>query len=325
MRGLKDLAAALRRRLRPSLPPPGGEEVLQFIRDGHRFVWSPPEIRRQIQSHGINIVPADFYSNIPLIEDLETTFEGAPTRRPVYDKVFDAERIAAFLAGIAPFAAEFIPPDEGDEAACSSFFWKNSQFSWTDAMAYYCILRARKPKRVIEIGCGFSTLVADAALRMNGSGEIIAIEPFPRPFLPRIGTVSEIIRARVQDIPRARVLDLVGGADILFIDSTHTVKIGSDCLYLYLTVLPDVRSRLLVHSHDIFLPFGMPLDWARDRQIYWTEQYLLYAYLLQNPFARVVFGSTYATEFLAAQTLSLMGGKCPPGGGSLWFELNAGV
>jgi hypothetical protein len=79
----------------------------------------------------------------------------------------------------------------------------------------------------------------------------------------------------------------------------------------------------MVHSHDIFLPFGMPVHWARDQHIYWNEQYLLYAYLLENRHARVAFGSNYAAHFLPEETASLMDGKALPGGSSLWYRINA--
>ena len=109
---------------------------------------------------------------------------------------------------------------------------------------------------------------------------------------------------------------------MLFIDSTHTVKIGSDCVYLYLVLLPAIAKPLLVHSHDVFLPFGMPVHWARERQHYWNEQYLLYAWLLHNSRARVIFGSAYAAHYLPAETAALMAGKAAAGGCSLWYEIN---
>jgi hypothetical protein len=191
-------------------------------------------------------------------------------------------------------------------------------------MAYYCIIRHLKPMRVIEVGSGFSTLVALEALERNGVGALTCIEPFPLPWLERLldrrcGT--SLIKRRVQDIsPEFFNRNLVCG-DVLFIDSTHTVKAGSDCLHLYLRVLPQIEHHIMVHAHDIHLPFPLPQR-DFDRHVYWTEQYLLYAYLLDNPKVRVVFGSVYTNRFLRDGLTKLMSAKRPAGGGSIWFRLD---
>jgi len=269
------------------------------------------------------LIPADFYSSVPLLRDLETTFEGVEGgRHPLYDRIFDRAVMTQYLQAMDDFADEFDPPVAGDEAACTAFFWGNSQFSYGDAMAYYCLVRLLQPRRIVEIGGGFSTLVADAAIRKNGSGEIVCIEPYPRPFLSRINSICELIAEPIQAITPKAFAELLTPADILFMDSTHTVKIGSDCLYIYLVLMPSITQALTVHSHDIFLPFGMPLEWSRDLQIHWTEQYLLYAYLLGNSSARVVFGSAYAVEFLRDSSERLMRGRYGAGGGSLWYQIN---
>ena len=269
------------------------------------------------------LIPADFYSAIPLLRDLDTTFEGVEGgRHPLYDRIFDRAVMTQYLRAMDDFADEFDPPVAGDEAACTEFFWGNSQFSYGDAMAYYCLVRLLRPRRIVEIGSGFSTLVADAAIRKNGSGEIVCIEPYPRPFLSPINSICELIAEPIQAITPKAFAELLTRADILFIDSTHTVKIGSDCLYIYLVLMPSITQALTVHSHDIFLPFGMPLEWSRDLQIHWTEQYLLYAYLLGNSSARVVFGSAYAVEFLRDSSERLMRGRYGAGGGSLWYQIN---
>jgi hypothetical protein len=106
---------------------------------------------------------------------------------------------------------------------------------------------------------------------------------------------------------------------VLFIDSTHTVKTGGDCVHIYLRLLPALRREVLVHAHDIFLPHGMPRDWLM-RHYYWTEQYLLLALLTDNPRARVLYGSAYHERYNPGPLTELMGGKYGAGGGSLWFR-----
>jgi hypothetical protein len=295
----------------------------RLIADCQRLLSAPAAVRQRLEDNGVMLLPANFYSAVPLLKDLDVTFEGADDcRHPLYQRIFDRAVVARSLQRMDEFADEFDPPVAGDEANCSEYFWGNSQFSYGDAMAYYCLVRWLRPRRIVEIGSGFSTLVADAAIRKNGTGEIVCIEPYPRPFLSQIESVSQVIAKPIQAITPQAFGELLAPADILFIDSTHTVKIGSDCLYIYLVLMPAITQELTVHSHDIFLPFGMPPAWSRDLQLHWTEQYLLYAYLLGNRRARVVFGSAYAFEFLRDSSERLMRGRYGAGGGSLWYQIN---
>lgn len=296
-----------------------GVDFERFIADCRKILDAGPEMRRRVENGGFMLLPADFNSPAPLLSELDQTFEGAA---PLYDGIFDLAEIRALLTAMAPFAPEFDPPQSGDEQTATEFFWRNTHFSFTDAVAYYAMVRHRRPLRIVEIGSGSSTLVADAAIRQNGMGEIICIDPHIRPSIARLDSVTQTIKRPVQEMPIVKMQELLATADILFIDSTHTVKIGSDCVYLYLVLLPAIAKKLLVHSHDVFLPFGMPVHWAKERQHYWNEQYLLYAWLLHNDRARVVFGSAYAAHYLPEETKALMEGKAAPGGCSLWYEIN---
>jgi hypothetical protein len=296
-----------------------GIDFERFIADCRKILDAGPAMRERVEEDGFVLLPADFNSPAPLLSELDQSFEGAA---PVYDKIFDLTEIRASLTAMAPFAPEFDPPQSGDEQTATEFFWGNTHFSFTDAVAYYAMVRRLRPMRIVEIGSGSSTLVANAAIRRNGQGEIICIDPYIRPSIARLDGVTQTIKRPVQEMPVVKMQELLATADMLFIDSTHTIKIGSDCVYLYLVLLPAIAKPLLVHSHDVFLPFGMPVCWARERQHYWNEQYLLYAWLLHNSRARVVFGSAYAAHFLPAETAALMEGKAAPGGCSLWYEIN---
>lgn len=291
-----------------------------------QILWTDPETRRRLQAAGLHITPANFYSSIPLVADIESSFEYVEEsigQAPyATNAMYDARQMREFLAAISAYADEFDPPLEGDLASPTEYFWKNPAFSRTDAMAYYCVLRAMRPARVVEIGSGFSTLVADAALRRNGSGELVLIEPYPKPFLRTLPTVSGLIEKPVQAIPERELVALVDSCQVWFIDSTHTVKTGSDCLYLYLKVMPQVTSPVLCHSHDVFLPYGMPTFMALEKNVYWTEQYLLQAYLLDNPKANVVFGSYWALLQAPDESAAFMRGRHEAGGGSFWYMLN---
>lgn len=297
------------------------DEFAYLISFAKRALWSPPDVRRRIQDHGINITPANFYSEVPLVTDIEGSFE-YDMDPPPYVDLFDHDRVARTMEHLAPHAEEFAPPRRADPDDPTQFHWDNPAFSRLDAMAYYCMLRHLQPNRVVEIGAGWSTLVADMALRANGTGTITVIEPYPKDFLEGLPSVERLVRRPVQDFPVQELVDLVDGSDVLFIDSTHTVKIGSDCLYIYLQLLPRLQEPVVAHSHDVFLPFGMPRRHALDRHVYWTEQYLLAALLHGDPGASVLFGSMYAREYLQDEARAMMHGRETAGGGSLWYALN---
>ena len=296
------------------------KEIKTLIKLAKKVLWSSPAVRKKLQDEKVNVVPANFYSDIPLIDDIENSFEYRDPELEIYNSgIFNKDLVADFINSISAYAKEFSPPEEGDTDNPKGFFWKNPAFSYSDAMSYYCVLRHFKPSHVLEIGSGFSTLVANEALEKNGNGTISLIEPYPKGFLKNL---DRIIESFAQDIPVSDFVDLVESSDVWFIDSTHTVKIGSDCLYIYLKVMPEISKDIVVHTHDVFLPFGMPKKNALEKHIYWTEQYLLYAYMLDNPKIEVLFGSNYAHRVLPDLLSKLMANKYPGGGGSIWYKLN---
>ena len=285
-----------------------------------QLTQAKPAARRLLQEHGVNVLPVNFYSNTPSLAEIESSFEYQPAATPPYllPGLFDHLFMRQYLSELSPYAHEFNPPNEGETDNDAHYFWQNGQFMHSDALAYYCLVRKLKPATVIEIGAGFSTLVASAALTQNGHGRIVCVEPEPRPFLsttPHV-TLHEIkAQALTVEWLHAHLQD----DDVLFIDSTHTVKTGSDCLHLYLRLLPQLKRRLYVHVHDVFLPHGLPQNWLTDLQIYWTEQYLLLAWLLDNAKVKILYGSAYHQSQNYEALASFMDGRAQAQGGSLWF------
>jgi hypothetical protein len=164
----------------------------------------------------------------------------------------------------------------------------NGGYGTIDAAALYAMVRETRPKRIVEIGSGSSTLVTAAAIRANQAGDpsykptFTCIEPFLSDYLKGgVPGVSEFIEKPLQDVPLDLFANLEDG-DILFIDSTHVVSFGSDVLYEYLTILPALASGVLVHIHDIFLPNDYPENWLKEHRFFWNEQYLLEAFLAMN-------------------------------------------
>jgi predicted O-methyltransferase YrrM len=218
------------------------------------------------------------------------------------------------------YAEQAPSSDEG----LSAFYTQNSQFSWLDARTLFVLMREWQPSRVVEVGSGYSSLLmADVNRRhLGGRCEITCVEPYPRPFLRRrIPGLSKVIEQKVQEV-RLDVFDALGSGDILFIDSSHIAKTGSDVNHLFFEVLPRLRAGVRIHIHDIFLPHDYPKNWVIGENRSWNEQYLVRALLMYSSAFRVVFGCSYAFHRFPAEVeraLGLSGGKAF-GGGSLWIE-----
>lgn len=216
------------------------------------------------------------------------------------------------------------PETVDDPENTQRFFTCNSQFSWLDARALFVLLRAWRPARIVEVGSGYSSLLMAETNRrfLGGSCRIDCIEPYPRPFLlAGVPGLANLVRARVQEVAPAYFEQLRAG-DILFIDSSHVAKTGSDVNYLYFEILPRLASGVRVHVHDIFLPNDYPREWVIDENRSWNEQYLLRALLMHSQAFRVLFGCSYAfTRHFEALRSAL---AHPRGhvfaGGSFWIE-----
>ena len=155
-------------------------------------------------------------------------------------------------------------------------------FGEVDGQVLYCMLRHFKPARMIEIGSGASTRVSAAALLRNGTAcDFTAVEPYPSADI-RTGFpgLTKLIEKRVQDVPLETFTQLEAN-DVLFIDSSHVLAIGSDVQYEFLEIIPRLKPGVLVHVHDIFLPAEYPKRWVVDGR-FWDEQYLLQAFLAFN-------------------------------------------
>jgi Methyltransferase domain len=205
------------------------------------------------------------------------------------------------------------------------FYTQNSQFSWLDSRTLFVMLRHLRPRRLIEVGSGYSTLLMrDVNQRfLNQELHIACIEPFPRPFLRNAQGGIELVESKVQDIPLSFFEQLRAG-DVLFIDSSHVAKTGSDVNFLYFEVLPRLPSGVFVHIHDIFLPHDYKKEWVLHDNRSWNEQYVLRALLMFSARFKIEFGCSYANyryPELVQSVLSLPGGKTF-GGGSLWISVN---
>ena len=177
------------------------------------------------------------------------------------------------------------------------YFGDNSEFRLGDAFVLYAFLRELRPRRVVEIGSGYSTcaMLDTAELFLDGDLELTCVEPHPQRLLGalREGDLDRLrlVHERVQDVDRA-LFEGLGEGDILFIDSSHVSKIGSDVNHLFFDVLPRLASGTYVHVHDVLYPFEYPRDWVLEGRA-WNEAYLVRAFLQYNRAFTVAFWGDY--------------------------------
>jgi hypothetical protein len=283
----------------------------------HRLIYSPSRIRRVLQQkYGVTITRADAYSEIPTIAELERSF--ASSSLLTLDGVFpDNAEMVAELERLMKVSHEFDPPQTSSRPG--EYAWENGAFSFSDAVAYYAMIRTRRPRTIVEIGGGWHTRIAQMACARNGMGRIVTIEPNPGEFLEALEGI-EVVRRRVQDVETEFFDGLLRDGDMLFIDSTHTVRHDGDCLHIYLRILPAVEAAITVQAHDINLPDTLSLAQMRDNQVFWNEQYLLYAYMSGNPRIRVIYGSRYHLKHNPDMLDQFMLQRFRAGGASFWLE-----
>jgi hypothetical protein len=183
----------------------------------------------------------------------------------------------------------------------------NSSFHPLDAALAYAYIREQRPHNVIEIGSGMSTLVIAAAINDgNLDTHFSCIEPFPPAYLhPNPMGVSEVVERPLQDLSLDRFKALKRG-DVLFIDSTHVVRFNSDVVYEILEILPCLAAGVIVHVHDIFLPNDYPESWIKRHRYFWSEQYLLQAFLSMNESFRIELLANTIRSRLSNRTKTLV-------------------
>jgi hypothetical protein len=227
---------------------------------------------------GYHIRPIHYYEPLPDFRSITT--EQITRRREFPGIDFDWSNQLALLNALVAYH---------DELSTLEFNFDNGFFNGFDAAVYYSLTRHLKPQRIIEIGGGYSTQLANKALSVNGSGRLTCIEPYPER-LNGAGPNVELIQKRVEEID-VDFFSCLTANDILFIDSSHTVKFGSDVCYEFLEMLPRLAPGVLVHVHDIFFPHDYPAEWLIERRLALNEQYLLEAFLSFNKQFRVMLAN----------------------------------
>lgn len=248
---------------------------------------------RRAERAGYHVTLNTYYSPIPDTGQLPEQLWDTEAQLPGID-MNDPTQLELLQEVLPRYQAEFDGFPLAPGADPYQYHHQNFTFVGLDAIALYCLSRHFRPTLIVEVGSGFSTRLSAQALRSNGRGELICIEPYPDAVLRAHPGITQLIPSPVQAVERS-LFERLGANDILFIDSTHTVKIGSDVNLLVLEVLPRLQPGVIVHFHDIFLPRDYPRPWILEARMFSNEQYLLQAFLNGNAQFEVLFSSAYLT------------------------------
>ncbi len=266
--------------------------------------------------------PGHFYSPLPSRAEIAEVFARGGFGPPF--PTIDLNEAAQFarLERFAGFYAEQPFPEKPVEGA--RFYLENPSYGHYDAIMLYGMLREARPRRIIEVGSGFSSA---AMLDLNervlgGAVNFTFIDPDMarlRPLL-RAGDAGRVtlIEQRVQEVP-LEVFAALGENDVLFIDSSHVSKIGSDVNRLFFEVLPALAPGVLIHIHDVAGNLDYPREWLEEGRA-WNEQYLLRAFLMNNAAYRIELFTGWLFNTRHAWLRERMPLCARGGGGQLWLR-----
>jgi hypothetical protein len=300
----------------------GGHDLARLLES---FVNSD-EFRRSSRDGSLLAFPPGHYYS-PVVDPASLD---ARTRRVLTSRRGPVAGIDLDLAGqrrlLAEFAAGFakIPFTEKPSPG-RRYHYDNPYFRYGDGIVLFAMIDRLRPRRIVEVGAGFSSACMLDAIDACGLAEphYTLIDPD----LERVtGLLAPADRARVEIVGRPvqetppEVFAALGAGDILFIDSTHVAKTGSDVLFEVFEVLPRLAAGVMIHFHDCAYPFEYPAHWVLAENRSWNELYLLRAFLMYNPHFKIRFFNDFifAEERELAERLMPAILKGP--GGSLWIE-----
>ncbi len=238
---------------------------------------------------GVHIMPVHYYSPVPDVIELERTRDewARKSRLPGLDVDLD-QQLEALRAVCLPFQDEYAGNAAYREGVAQSY---GPGYGYIEAQALHGVIRHYKPRRIVEVGSGVSTHCMLAAMNLNrsegtDSGSMTCVEPYPSARLKQTAQI-ELLARKVQAVP-ADFFGQLGNGDFLFIDSSHAVRPGGDVNYLILEVLPVLQPGVIVHVHDIHLPYDYQPNVLKTF-LHWSETSLLRAYLAHNERMTILF------------------------------------
>jgi predicted O-methyltransferase YrrM len=232
------------------------------------------------------VPPGHFYSPFPDLDDYERRVAALrdPRRDVVGIDLRESEQLA-LVETIGALVADIAFPEQPDPDGATRYWFDNPAYAYGDGTVLHGMLRHVCPRRIVEVGSGYSSaMILDTVDGWLGGTELTLIEPHPELVRDVLRPGDEahvaIHEVAVQDVS-LDVFDRLAQGDVLFVDSTHVVKAGSDVNHLVFEVLPRLRAGVWVHLHDVFFPFEYPEAWVREGRA-WQEAYLMRAFLAFN-------------------------------------------
>jgi len=268
--------------------------------------------------------PGHFYSPIPSWEEIKRDqakiFGDMPRNIPGIE-LHESEQLK-LLEDFRQYYESM--PFQPHKVEGLRYYFENPAYSYSDAIFLHCMIRHLKPKRLIEIGSGFSSCVAldTNEIFLNGSIRTIFIDPDPDLL---ISLIKEDDRGKIEVIPQrlqevgVSMFEALEAGDILFIDSTHVSKINSDVNRIFFDILPAVSPGVYIHFHDVFFPFEYPKE-SIDDGLAWNEAYMLRSFLQYNGDFRVVLMNTFMEHFHEPFFREKMPLCLNNRGGSIWIR-----
>lgn len=285
------------------LPPDQIAEIIAFLvpkcmldtKNGKDYFYKDDYFFRYFpfwEKVGFHITLNHYYSPIPEINKLsKELWENIPQTPEIE---FNAKAQLALLKDFQKkYHSEYdqIPLDKTAEPF--QYYLRNGLLEGLDGYILYCMIRQLKPKRIIEIGSGYSSLLtAQACLKNGGNTEFIAIEPNPKDFIKKgFPGLSKFIHKKVQHVD-LKIFDKLKQGDILFIDSSHVLKTDGDVKFEYAKILPRLKKGVIIQIHDIFLPAEYPKRFI-FKGLHYNEQYLLQALLANSDAFEIIWAGHY--------------------------------
>lgn len=231
--------------------------------------------------------PGHFYS--PIVDPAEAephlaAIEAAPLPEQLPGLAISRAEMVTTWNNLLPYLSDIPFPNEQQPGF--RFWFDNPAYSWGDASILHAMLRHTRPRRLIEVGSGWSSACTiDTVERyLDNTCELTFIEPYPDLLKSLAGSAIEQFRIIESPLQRVamEVFEELEAGDILFIDSTHVLRTGSDVCFALFELLPRVQPGVIVHFHDIFWPFEYPRQWVIDENRSWNELYALRAFLYEN-------------------------------------------
>lgn len=280
----------------------------------------------EVQWRGYDFQSAGYYSPVNDLDFLWNNRDLWHDRGTPREISWDLDAQLEVVATLSPWVAELRDVPGDAPAGPPVYHWNNDFWTGVDAIAHYGLLRQRRPRRVVEVGSGWSSLLMAQALRRNESegtepASVEQIEPYPREAL--LSELPDSWKLQTSSLQRADlgVFERLEAGDVCFYDGSHVSRTASDVNWFVFEVLPRLKPGVLIHVHDIFWPDDYPDPWIVDQGQTWNEQYVLQAFLMFNDRFRILFGNSALLRYRQPELSRLFGDAGPlAGGASVWLE-----